>query len=178
MARTEFTPLIDKLNETVKMFTDLFESLLRKAEKEKAELKNLYARMKETSDDIYMMTDIGGEVGNIFFGIADAADHVSETITDVIAGGESKVPDCSYEEFMHFCDECGTSIKVMEPVYLSSDNDQWLCEKCHEEAEAREETCECPQYEAEPAAYKKACECTCCKDDPAISTAAEICSEN
>jgi hypothetical protein len=134
MARTEFTPLIDKLNEAAEMFADLFENLLQKAENEKAELKSLYARMKETSEDISMMADIGEEVGNIFFGVGETADHVSDSIRDAIAGGESKIPDCSYDEFMRFCDECGSSIKVEDAVYLSSDNDQWLCEKCHNAA--------------------------------------------
>ena len=171
MARTEFTPLIDKLNEAAEMFADLFDGLLKKAETEKAELKSLYARMKETSEDISMMADIGEEVGNIFLGVADTADHVSDTIANVITGGESKVPDCSYEEFMRFCDECGSSIKVEDAVYLSSDNDQWLCEKCHDAATAE---------------HKDGCECAYCRNEPcydencerAYTMPTEISSEN
>ena len=135
MARTEFTPLIDKLNEAAEMFADLFDGLLKKAENEKTELKSLYARMKETSEDISMMADIGEEVGNIFLGVADTADHVSDTIANVITSGERRVPDCPYDEFMCFCSECGSSVKVDEAAYISSDN-QWLCEKCHDAATA------------------------------------------
>ena len=170
MARTEFTPLIDKLNEAAEMFAELFDGLLKKAETEKAELKDLYARMKETSEDIAMMTDIGEEVSNTFFGVANTAEHVSDTIANVIISGERRVPNCPYDEFMHFCSECGRSIKVDEAAYLSDDS-QWLCEKCHEQPDAAEPeraycnpatisrtaeyvphtaTCECPQCQAEP----------------------------
>lgn len=142
MARTEFTPLIDKLNEAAEMFAELFDGLLKKAETEKTELKDLYARMKETSEDIAMMTDIGEEVGNIFFNVGDTAGHVADTITDVIAGGESKIPDCPYDEFMRFCDECGSTIKVEEAVYISDDHDHWLCEKCYDATHSAE-CCEC-----------------------------------
>ena len=180
MARTEFTPLIDKLNEAAEMFADLFDGLLKKAETEKAELKELYARMKETSEDISMMADIGEEVGNIFLGVADTADHVSDTITNAITGGESKVPDCPYDEFMLFCSECGSSIKVDEAAYISSD-DQWLCEKCHEQPDATEpERAYC-----NPATISRTAEyvphTTTCYDEDcerAFATPTEISSEN
>ena len=185
MARTEFTPLIDKLNEAAEMFADLFESLLQKAEDEKTELKSLYARMKETSEDISMIADIGEEVGNVFFGVGDTAGHVSDTITEVITGGESKVPDCTYEEFMRFCDECGSSIKVEDAVYLSSDNDQWLCEKCHDAAAAYTEDCErafCKpetiSRTAELVPHTETCERPQCQAEPANAMTAEISSEN
>lgn len=170
MARTEFTPLIDKLNEAAEMFANLFENLLQKAENEKAELKSLYARMKETSEDISMMADIGEEVGNIFFNVGDTAGHVADSIRDAITGGESKVPDCPYEEFMRFCDECGSSIKVEDAVYLSSDNDQWLCEKCHNAAAPYTEDCE--------RAYTEDCERAFCKTDSSDTMASEISAKN
>lgn len=182
MARTEFTPLIDKLNEAAEMFADLFENLLQKAETEKTELKSLYARMKETSEDISMMADIGEEVGNIFFGVGETADHVSDSIRDAITGGESKVPDCTYEEFMRFCDECGSSIKVEDAVYLSSDNEQWLCEKCHNAATADpKEDCERAYCNpetisrtAELVPHTATCECPQCQAEPTNVMAAEI----
>ena len=185
MARTEFTPLIDKLNEAAEMFANLFENLLQKAETEKAELKSLYSRMKETSEDISMMADIGEEVGNIFFNVGDTAGHVSDSIRDAITGGESKVPDCSYEEFMRFCDECGSSIKVEDAVYLSSDNEQWLCEKCHDAATADPtETCERAYCNPETISrnveypHTATCECPQCQAEPTNVMAAEISSEN
>ena len=184
MARTEFTPLIDKLNEAAEMFAELFDGLLKKAETEKAELKDLYARMKETSEDIAMITDIGEEVGNIFFNVGDTAGHVADTITDVIAGGESKIPDCPYDEFMRFCDECGSSIKVEDAVYLSSDNEQWLCEKCHNAAAAYTEDCKrafCnPETISRNVEYPHTvtCECAQCQAEPTNVMAAEISSEN
>ena len=185
MARTEFTPLIDKLNEAAELFADLFENLLQKAENEKTELKSLYARMKETSEDISMMADIGEEVGNIFFNVGDTAGHVSDSIKDAITGGESKVPDCSYEEFMRFCDECGSSIKVEDAVYLSSDNEQWLCEKCHDAAAAYTEDCERAFYNpntisrtAEYVPHTATCECAQCQAEPTNLMAVEISSEN
>ena len=181
MARTEFTPLIDKLNEAAEMFADLFDGLLKKAENEKTELKSLYARMKETSEDISMMADIGEEVGNIFFNVGDTAGHVSDSIRDAITGGESKVPDCSYEEFMRFCDECGSSIKVEDAVYLSSDNEQWLCEKCHDAAATYTEDCErafCNpatiSRTAEYVPHTTTCECAQCQAEPTNVMAAEI----
>lgn len=181
MARTEFTPLIDKLNEAAELFASLFENLLEKAEAEKTELKSLYARMKETSEDISMMADIGDEVGNIFLGVADTADHVSDTIANAITGGESKVPDCTYEEFMRFCDECGSSIKVEDAVYLSGDNDQWLCEKCHDAATADPaETCERAYCNPETISrnveypHTATCECAQCQAEPTNVMAAEI----
>ena len=181
MARTEFTPLIDKLNEAAEMFASLFENLLEKAEAEKTELKSLYARMKETSEDISMMADIGEEVGNIFIGVADTADHVSDTIANVVTSGERRVPDCSYEEFMSFCSECGSSIKVDETTYISSD-DQWLCEKCHDAATADpKEDCERAYCNpetisrtAEFVPHTATCECPQCQAEPTNVMAAEI----
>lgn len=137
MSRFDFTPMNEALNALAESINAAHSALTAKANAERVELMVLFAKMRETHEDFEtfgtMMTSTAQTLGYAGASMIEYAKLIDATIE----GGPDAIPECDYEEFVDFCDECGATITVNEPSFI--DGDVALCKDCMPIAETNEE---------------------------------------
>ena len=149
--RTDFTNIRTALNTLVDSIAEMHTNLLAKANAERAEALELYARMCDTRADIVDFGNMVADVADQFVGINDVAGDIANKIDDAITDGFLGIPECNYEDFVGFCAVCGKTITEYDVVDF--DGEEFFCADCIEgedELEDEDELVDEPVDEEEP----------------------------
>lgn len=126
--RTDFTPITNALESLVSAISIVHNDLLAKANAERVEALVLFAKMRETHDDLATLGAIVNDAATQLNAIEEVATDISEKVFDAIDTAE--FPEVDYEDFIAFCDSCGESIS-QDTNYVKDDG-YWYCEDCAE----------------------------------------------
>lgn len=125
--RTNFTPITDALASLTSAITEVHQSLLNKANAERVEALVLFAKMRETHEDMETFAGIVGAAASELAGIEEVAVDVTAKVYDAIETAD--FPECDYEEFVDFCDGCGKAITYNEEYDVTVDGEHY-CAGC------------------------------------------------
>ena len=110
--RTDFTPISNALSALVDTIAGMHRELLDRANAERREALDLYARMQDTYADLSQFGDIVGSAADALCGVSDVADDIGSKVYDAIDGGFPAIPECDYQDFVDFCTACGNTIST------------------------------------------------------------------
>ena len=126
---TDFTNIREALNTLLEAVDDTAAELITAANGQRKELIALYARMRETNEDLTEFGTMVGEVGTALLDIEELCEDVATKATDAIESGADRLPDCDYQVLVDFCDECGQAIVEGEDYEVNA-GDWYTCERC------------------------------------------------
>ena len=135
--RNDFTPIREALNSLTQTIADMHKEMLAKANAERVELIALYARMKDTQSDLDELAMVAADASKELAAVDEVATAHAVLIEDAIYGGPENIPDCDYEAFVGFCDECGGSVDARTDYH--KEGDVLMCAECHDFYEKVEE---------------------------------------
>ena len=138
---TDFTNIRTALSNLLEAVADTATDLTMTANAQRKELISLYARMRETNKNLCEFGTMIGEVGTALIDIEDICEDVAMKATAAIDGGADCTPNCDYEEFIDFCDECGNEI-VEGDEYDTEAGGFVICPACLAKAKAEQLTFE------------------------------------
>ena len=138
--RTDFTPITSALASLTAAITDVHKSLLNKANAERVEALVLFAKMRETHEDMETFAGIVGAAATELAGIEEVAVDVSAKVYDAIEAAD--FPECDYEEFVEFCDGCGKSITFADDYTVTTDGEHFCADCLPDEDEDFDESVE------------------------------------
>jgi hypothetical protein len=118
MARTNFTPINEAFTSLINTIAQVHTDLLAKANAEREEALALYARMQETHADLVEFNAMIGNAAAALDEIDGVAADIGAKVYDVLDNGFDKLPVCNYENFVGFCEACGTEITDEDPCSL------------------------------------------------------------
>lgn len=125
--RHDFTAIHTALEELVYAMDSMKRALTKQANAEREELLSLYARMRDTQNDLILLGDYAADasdaLGEVEVGSYDCADLIG----DVLDSG--LVPECDYEDFIDYCAVCGNTISSADG-YDTTENGEMLCTNC------------------------------------------------
>ena len=126
MARTDFTNIANALNSLASTIVDMQAGLLAKANAEREEALALRERMIDTANDISDFKAMITGLTSQFMDFEETSDDLVAKVNGSIYGD---VPECPYEEFVGFCDCCGTTITVNDNHFI--EEGELLCAGCY-----------------------------------------------
>lgn len=126
---TDFTNIREALNTLLEAVDNTATELITTANGQRKELIALYARMRETNEDLAEFGTMVGEMGGALLDIEELCEDVATKANNAIESGADRTPDCDYEELVDFCDECGKAI-VEKEGYERAAGDWYTCEHC------------------------------------------------
>ena len=126
---TDFTNIREALNTLLEAVDNTATELITAANGQRKELIALYARMRETNEDLAEFGTMVGEVGGALLDVEELCEDVATKANAAIESGADKTPDCDYEELVDFCAECGRAI-VEGEEYERNAGDWYTCEHC------------------------------------------------
>lgn len=127
--RTDFTNLHAALDNFLNAMEQTMSELMATANGQRKELLDLYARMYDTQLDLDEFGAIMEDAAGTLEMFSDASYDVSDKIGDVLADGADAVPTHNYEDFVGFCNECGSEIVSTGDFII--DGDGYLCGGCY-----------------------------------------------
>ena len=126
---TDFTNIREALNTLLEAVDNTAAELITAANGQRKELIALYARMRETNEDLAEFGTMVGEVGTALLDIEELCEDVATKANDAIESGADRTPDCDYQVLVDFCDECGKAIVEGEEYEVNA-GDWYTCEDC------------------------------------------------
>lgn len=128
--RNDFTSIREALSTLSQTIVTMHNETLARANVERQELISLYARMRDTQGDLDELASMAGEAAKELAAVDEVASAHAMLIEDAIYGGAEMVPDCDYEAFVGFCDECGGSVDARTDY--CKEKGVLMCAGCHE----------------------------------------------
>ena len=126
---TDFTNIRTALDNLLAVLDSATADLVGTANEQRRELLALYGRMQVTNADLHEFGSMVGEVGTAMLDIEDLCEDVAAKVQNVLEGGADEVPMCKYEEFIGFCETCGSAILEGEEYSINGDNG-FVCADC------------------------------------------------
>ena len=122
----DFTNLRTALDNLVSEVAVATKGIIADANTLRKEYIDIQHRMNENRIDLIEFADIVGHTADCLEVLAGDALYVSDLVSDVLLDGEA--PECNYEDFVGYCDACGTTIKKGDEYVV--EDDAHLCADC------------------------------------------------
>ena len=126
---TDFTSLRESIATFTNAITSTYAALLHDANEQREEFIDLCTRMDETRSDILEYGKMLGDLAVVLDETNDMCRDIATKITTVIYEGVDAAPSVPYEEFVDFCDNCGSEILVGDEYTVSGGN-WYTCPTC------------------------------------------------
>lgn len=126
---TDFTNLRESIATFTDAVTSIYAGLLHDANEQREEFIDLCTRMDETRADILEYGKMLGDLAVVLDETNDKCQDIATKITTVIYEGVDATPSVPYEEFVDFCDNCGSEILVGDEYTVSGGN-WYTCPVC------------------------------------------------
>lgn len=118
MARTNFSPVSEAFESLISTIAGLHSDILAKANAERREALDLYARMQDTYQDLVDFNAMVAGAVDALAGVDEVATDIGCKIYDVLEEGFEMLPECDYEDFVGFCGGCGDTITDDDDIEL------------------------------------------------------------
>ena len=125
--RHDFTAIHEALEQLIHTMDSARLALTKQANAEREELLSLYARMRDTQNDLIELGDLAADASDALGTIEVGSYSCADLIGDVLDLG--LVPECSYEDFVGYCAVCGNTISSADG-YETAENGEMLCVDC------------------------------------------------
>lgn len=126
---TDFTNIREALDNLLTVLDDTMDGLILTANEQRKELLSLYGRMQATNADLIEFGSIVGEAGAAMLDIEEMCEDVVTKVQNVIENGIDEAPIADYEDFVGFCETCGSEILVGEEYSCDGDG-ELMCADC------------------------------------------------
>lgn len=126
---TDFTSLRESIATFTNAITSIYAGLLHDANEQREEFIDLCSRMQETRADILEYGKMLSDFAVVLDETDDKCHDIATKITTVIFEGVDAAPSVPYEEFVDFCDACGTEILV-DDEYTVTNGNWYTCPTC------------------------------------------------
>ena len=122
----DFTNLRTALDNLVSEVAVATKEIIADANTLRREYLDIQERMHENRNDLINFADLVGHTSDCLDVLAGDALDVADLVADVLLEGEA--PTCNYEDFVGYCDACGTTIKKGDEYVV--EDDAHLCADC------------------------------------------------
>ena len=122
----DFTNLRTALDNLIAEVAVATKELIADANSLRREYLGIQERMNENRIDLINFADIVGHTSDCLDVLAGDAVEVADLIYYVLAEGEA--PECNYEDFVGYCDECGATIAKSDNYVKEEDG--YICADC------------------------------------------------
>jgi predicted RNA-binding Zn-ribbon protein involved in translation (DUF1610 family) len=126
---TDFTNLRESIATFTDAITSIYAGLLHDANGQREEFIDLCTRMDETRSDILEYGKMLGDLAVVLDETNDKCQDIATKITTAIYEGVDAAPSVPYEEFVDFCDNCGSEILVGDEYTVTGGN-WYTCPTC------------------------------------------------
>jgi uncharacterized coiled-coil protein SlyX len=126
---TDFTNIRTALDNLLTALNDTMTDLVGTANEQRKELLALYGRMQATNADLIEFGSIVGEAGAAMLDIEEMCEDVASKVQSVLECGVDETPVANYEDFVGFCEDCGSEILVGEEYDCDGDG-ELMCADC------------------------------------------------
>lgn len=125
--RHDFTAIHEAIDNLTYAMESMKLGLIEQANGEREELLSLYARMRDTQNDLIELGDLAADASDALGTIETESYGCADLIGDVLDLG--LVPECDYEDFVGYCAVCCNTISSADG-YETAENGELLCVDC------------------------------------------------
>ena len=126
---TDFTSLRESIATFTHAITSTYAALLHDANEQREEFIDICRRMEENRSDILEYGKMLSDLAVVLEETNDTCRDLATKITTVIYEGVDAAPTVPYEEFVDFCDNCGSEILVGDEYTVTNGN-WYTCPTC------------------------------------------------
>lgn len=125
--RHDFTAIHTALEDLVYAMESMKRTLIKQANAEREELLSLYARMRDTQNDLNELGDLAADASDALGEVEVDSYGCADLIGDVLDSG--MIPECDYEDFVDYCAVCSGTISSADG-YEATDEGTRVCANC------------------------------------------------
>ena len=125
--RHDFTAIHEALEQLIHTMDSARLALIKQANAEREELLSLYARMRDTQNDLILLGDFAADASDALGTIEVDSYECADLIGDVLDSG--MIPECNYEDFVGYCAVCDATISSADG-YETTEEGARVCANC------------------------------------------------
>ena len=126
---TDFTSLRESIAALTTAITSTYADILHTTNDHKEQLASIYQALNEDRADLLEFGKMLGDLADVLDATNDNCQDIAVKVTTTIMEGMSYLPESKYEEFVEYCDNCGSEIRVGDE-YRHDGADWYTCAEC------------------------------------------------